>query len=230
MKWFCLISVFVLILFSQRNASSETPQDQPKATIIPLDQIWGYEMPGTRDIRELEPKRQTGNMPTEEVIRGSLILQIRQALGNRPKAGEQAGPALVVVGTGKEALKNAHAAIMAKDKKESVPIRQQLEARVLPFDAELSVVFYSYMCGRYVRIISVEQSEKLITVKYQLVSHITGDMTIHFALIPLGKLHQGAVQVKIMQVPSVNTEGQRATPLQNVESIICDGFTFAVEK
>jgi hypothetical protein len=221
MKPFALAGGILLCCLLTANAGAEKADDQSKAKIIPLDQIWAYEMPGTRDIRNLEPKRATGNLSTEALIRDSLVLQIRRTLQNRPKPGEKAGPAFVVVGTEKEALKNAHAVMVAKDEKEP--------PRLLPANTDLSLVFYAYTGGRYVRLDSVEKSERLIVIKYHLESHSTANATIHFALIPIGKLPVGAVQVKIEQLPPTDEKGQ-PLPMRDERHIVCDSFTFAAEK
>src|SRR4051812_2486016 len=119
---------------------------------IPLNKIWGYDLPGTKNIRKLEPKQATGNLSDKEVISRSLVLQIQQSLMKRPKPNEKAGAAFIVVGTDQEALKNAHAIMIAKAKKEP--------PRVFPANSELSLVFYSYASSKYVRLLSVEQSDR----------------------------------------------------------------------
>jgi hypothetical protein len=206
-------SSLILILFSQAVA------DDPKT--IPLDQIWGYELPGTRNIRELEPKRATGNFSNEALIRDSRVLHIYKALHIRPKQNEKAGPAFAVVGTGEVALKNAHEIILTKDKQEP--------PRVHPAGEELSLVFYSYMSGRYVRLVNVRRTDRLVEVDYRIVSHLTSDSTVHFALIPLGKFPPGAVHVRIQQVQPVDDSGQ-PVPLRDERNIVCDSFTFSVDK
>jgi hypothetical protein len=194
---------------------------KPKA--IPLDEIWAYQMPDTRDVTELQPKiPDPGKLSKEELFRKSPILQIQRSLNERPKEGEKAGPAFVVVGTGEEALKNAHSVFVKKDEKEPV--------RFFPSDTDLSLVFYSYMSGRYVHIKSVEQSDKLITVKYQFVSHQTQEVTHHFALIPLGKLSPGTVQVKIKELPPVNEQNEEVERIPSPKSIVCDSFSFRVKE
>jgi hypothetical protein len=219
MYHFSIILSVSLVSIVCLSASGDSPSDE--LNTIPLDEIWGYELQGTCDFRRLEPKRATANLSNDALIRGSLVLQIYKALQSRPKPGEKAGPAFVVTGTHEDALKNAHALIVKKDKKEP--------PRRLPADKELSLLFYSYMGARYVRLVSVEQSDHLIKVEYQMVSHSTANSTIHFALIPLRKMRPGAVQVKIEQVPPVDEKGNQI-PLRDERQIVCDSFTFVVEK
>ena len=72
----------VSILFAQ--ASGESPIE--KANTIPLDKIWAYEMPGTRDVRELEPDhfgKHVADLPGEQqlkLLHGSLVQQIIRSL------------------------------------------------------------------------------------------------------------------------------------------------------
>lgn len=203
----------VLFLGSELNGANT--QSKP----IPLDQIWGYNLPGTRDIRQLEPARATANLPAREAIRRSPVLQIYRALGQRPKRGETAGPAFVVEGRGHEALKNAHAVFTDKEQ----------PRRIFPPSTDLSLVFYAYIGGRYVRIESIEKSANQITVNYQFVSHSTADSTVHFALIPLGDLPEGVIRVKIKQLPSTDERGQ-IVPMRDGRHIVCDSFSFAIQK
>jgi hypothetical protein len=200
--------------------------DEPAAEAahsIPLDQIWAYHMAGTRDVRELEPQHpDAGLMSDEELLRTYKVRQILKSLSfrNRPKPDDKAGPAFVVVGTGKEALKNAR----------DVFVKEKEPAKVLPADTDLTLIFYSYMCARYVRLTSGEQSENAITVKYEIVAHGTHEMTTHFALIPIGKLNEGTVQVKVKQVDSNDKYDQLVQPLSNPLRYVSGPFTFEVRK
>jgi len=195
------------------------PAPAKDASLIPLDQVWAYGMPGTRDVRELEPKADP-NLSIEELYRRLDVWKILKVLNRRPKEGEKAGPGFTVAGTGKEALENA----------EDVFTSGKEAPRVFPPDAELTLVFYSHMCGRYVRVVSVEQSPESITVKYQLISHMTAEMTTHFALIPLGTLPEGMYQVKIEQLEPVDERGRPVSPIRDPQQLVCDSFSFTVQR
>lgn len=180
------------------------------ATLIPLDQIWAWKMPGTKNVGKLDAdKTETG-----------AIYQILASLSKRPKEGEKAGPAFVVEGTGEEALKKA-ADVLTK--------REEATPRVAA-DTDLSLVFYSYSCGQFVHIVSVEKAEKQIRVKYQFVGHPTTNMTSHFTLIPLGELPEGEVEVIIEQTPSIDERGEEQPPFRDLERLVSDSFTFEVHK
>lgn len=227
MKWFCLITGFALVMLLQKNTSAEDPKDEPKAKTIPLDQIWAYRMPGTKEVLQLEPKQDAKNMTEEEVqqyFRTSSIQQILHALASRPreKRDELAGPAFVVAGTGKEALKNAAAVFATKETK--WPEDQ------LPANTDLSLVFYSYQSSQYLRIVSVDQTPRSVTVTYQPIRHRSMLLSNYFALIPLGKLPEGSVTVRIVGLPLIDEQNHHVTPWVDPHKRVCNGSTFGVRK
>jgi hypothetical protein len=236
MKWPTLIGACAFALFLHMHAVVKCRDHQPQQLErFPLDQVWGYMMPGTRDVRELEPKRDIGLLSPEEFIKASQVQQIRLTLSSRGRAkeGEQAGPAIMVKGTGKEALKNASIALANKGK-----VAELDSARTFPADSDLSILFFAYLSPRYVRIVSVNRSmhqlrdgqvETNLTIEYQLVSHISANMTPHFALIPLGKLNPGVVRVKIQQLPPVDEFGKEDKPLRNVRRYVCESTSFIIQ-
>jgi hypothetical protein len=189
---------------------------------IKLDTVWALNMPGTRDIRELEPRQDLSQIPNSELAKSSLVAGISAALSprNRPREGEQAGPAFVVLGEDKVALKNAHAVLTSKKRNDP--------DRWMPPNTKLSLVFYEYSCGRFVHVVSAEKTGKLITVEYQLVPHITLEMTRHFALIPIGEFPPGTFQVRFVEVPFVAPDGAIAPPMHNVERVVSNSFSFGV--
>ena len=117
--FFCVAFVNA-VLFSSSGVLADTDQpassiqlvsiknDEPakKTDKIALSDIWAYEVPGTKDVRKLEPDLPKG-LPNEELIRRSSVVQMHKLLLNPPQKGKSAGSAFVVNGTGKEALKQA---------------------------------------------------------------------------------------------------------------------------
>jgi len=102
---------------------------------IPLDEIWGYDLPGTKDIREIEPESEKFNaMPARERIKRSLVSNSLWRLGARPPEGEVAGEALVVAGEKLDALKQANAFFNDAKTRPSE----------LPADTDLTLVFFSF--------------------------------------------------------------------------------------
>ena len=56
MRQTCVLATALAILpLIAPWANGDEPDDKP--ITIPLDQIWAYEMPGTKDIRGLEPDK-----------------------------------------------------------------------------------------------------------------------------------------------------------------------------
>ena len=199
----------------------EPPVESPPAkdaTLVPLDQIWANDMPGTRNVRAIESQKQPGQVWKLE--QSPLYVQIFRSLHQFPKEGEKVGPAFVVEGTGKVALSNAHA----------IFTKQAAPESSFPPDTDLTLVFYSFIFGRYVWIESVEQAENLITVNYRFVSHMTAESTTHFALIPLGKLPNGKFRVEIKQLPPKSVHGQTVSLVSDPSRFVCDSFSFRVRK
>ena len=175
---------------------------------IPLDAIWALKMPGTRNIRELDPPK--------NIKHKTVINRIHLALFIKTTDEKPAGPCFLVTGEGKEALQKASKVIVDKE----VP------AKTHPTGKELTLFFYSNAAPGYVHIHSVERSESRITVNYQVVIHQMSNATVHFALIPLGHLPAGkfTVDIKEMEPP---------TPYSNqalVDRAVCDPCSFIIEK
>lgn len=213
------VSRILIGLFSTALALAE-PLNEQIPQEIPLDKIWGYNLPGTRDIRELEPKRDVRNMPRKEYVWGSFVNRISSRLTKWPKKGEKARPAFVVKGTGKDALKNA----------DEVFLNAKAPMQSMPADTELSLVFFVHVTGWEVRIASVEKAAGQIRLKYQCVTspQQTSGYT-RFALIPLGKLRPGKVEVTIEQLPTADDQGKPARPVQEPDRMVCNSFSFTVE-
>lgn len=202
-------SLFLCVL-----ASADIGPVQPKPNDIPLDRIWAYNMPGTRNIRDLDTKldhkrleadlkdkspNERDRLLKSEMIRHSDVLKILQQLKRTPKP---AGPAFLVEGTGKTALQNAL-------KKFSERRRPGGEApTALPANNELSLVWFSQECGHYIRLVEVERSSETITVKYRFVVHHKVMMVPNLAIIPVGTFPKGTYQVKVEQAPSIDELGR----------------------
>lgn len=77
---------------------------------------------------------------------------------------------------------------------------------------------------------SVEKSERVVTVKYRFVAHTSADMTSHFALIPIGKFSPGVVDVKIEQQKSISEVGEEKSTIPTLERLVSESFSFKVRK
>jgi hypothetical protein len=63
------------------------------------------------------------------------------------------------------------------------------------------LVFFSHPSSYYARLRTVERDGNQFTVSYQFEPHLTPESTVHFALIPLGKLPAGEYRVVYRQLP-----------------------------
>lgn len=211
-----LFSVLALVLCCSFSYAEETVE-------IPLDQIWAYHLPGTQDIRDLERKPENYNELTPaEIAKASLVEQIRRALSHRNRQeNETAGTAFVVVGANYDALGNTHDIFTGKaERRETVPS-----------DHDLTLVFYTYSCGRFIRLDKVSRRANEITIDYHFEAHNTLEMTTHFALIPLQQLPLGEIQVNINQLSGTGPKwGPSASPIEpsRVRQIVCNSFDFSV--
>jgi hypothetical protein len=162
---------------------------------IPLKEIWAFDMPDTRDVRELESEafgEQAKGLPVEQqadLQNQSLIGQIRESLKWKDNAKAERGFALS--GTGLDALKTAFEVLTGKSQRSDS----------LPSDGEVTVVFFSRQSGSHVQIYQVVRNGNIIEVRYRFAPHDDAYQTEHFALIPLGKLPRGLYQVKVVRGP-----------------------------
>lgn len=183
---------------------------------VPLDSIWGHELRGTKDIQGLGPESK------------GRIEQVYRLLAKRPKQGQKAGPVIVVEGEGREALNNAYVAIRNRVKYKIPP--QTLMREKVP----LSLFFYTYIGGRWVKLESVEIDKAKptitrVTIKYRFISHLTLDSTVHFALIPIGEMPAGVVKVYVEQLPPImDMKGTEGT-MRDERQLVSDSTSFGVQ-
>lgn len=175
---------FAIALLLTEVAIPASPNEQAEAVTIPLGKIWAYEMPETRDVRELELDAKEPDKATP--LTSGILTTLTY---NKP--GQTAKPAFVVAGTGIDALREA-AAVLVDGKKPRASF---------PASSDVSIVFFSNAFGYYVHVRKVEQEPGKIVVTYRFAPHRTKEMTNHFALIPLGKLPPGKVKVEFVRAP-----------------------------
>ena len=210
MKSLLVLKAFALSVVSvlPTNVAGEKP------VIVPLNEIWAYDMPGTRKVGDLDAVKSA-----EGGTKHPIVNEIVRSLGlKRPTETKSVGPAFIVQGTEKEALRNAHAVLTNVAK----PSTKFSSAN------DLTLVFYTSLGGPYAHIDSVERTGRTITAKYRLVSHNTREDTLHFALIPLGPLGSGTYEVKIDLLGLFDQTGARKEPKAKSKNIVCSDTTFDV--
>ena len=186
------------------------PPSSKETIEIPLSEIWAWRMPGTRDIGELETSK------PRKYAYGPLVGEIRRALAKPRPKGEEAKQGFAVVGTGMEALRKSHA-VLVKDGKYQ---------QKLPFGSDISLVFFSYQSGSYVKLDSVTLQGERIDIYYSFVAHRTRNVTTHFAFIPFNNLSPGKYIVKISESPTAS--GSLESNSDWGKRLVCKSFSFSI--
>jgi hypothetical protein len=191
-----------------------------KSTTIPLDKIWAYEMPGTRNILDLDGASK--ERPGDGLLRSINESDFRRAAQMKFKGA--ARPGFAVSGSERAALRAAHAVFVDGAK---------LRTAFSP-DEEITIVFFSVPMSRYrVRIQEVRRKLNEIEIQYQLEPSIDGRNFENFSLIPLGKMPAGKYHVEMVQVPRelkpVESKlGLKALDKDWSRNFLCKPFSFTV--
>lgn len=196
-------------LWSLWIAQSRAAEPADAATEIPLEDIWALDMPGTRDVRELD-----GSQADDSTVR-----RIKMSLNVPAKKDSSLG--IAFPGTALDALTAADALLSQK----SVP------PKAIPAGSEVTILFFSRSFNYYVHLKSVQVKPGVITISYVFVPHKTKYLTAHFALIPLGQLAPGEWNVDIVQAPmDAKYEDAGLKPISGdvAEQIVCGPFVFDV--
>lgn len=219
---------FAAALFWSAVAAAEPPNEQADTVTIPLDRIWAFHMPDTRDVRELEPERfgeDTTSFPS-----GRLVQLMHESMSQRicdtlvfldREKGERTKPGFAVLGVGRQALQATYSVLVDGT---AAPTR-------FPVDSDITVVFFSHLFGDYVYVDEVERRGTKIEIRYGFIPHMSKDMSKHFALIPLSSLPAGKYQVEFIQLPlpaKYIVKGEKVVPEDMVDWIVCKPFTFSV--
>ena len=181
------------------------------AQVIPLNAIWALDMPGTRPM----DRTIRGDPPVYESPEGLLVDEIRSSLKYDPRKYPLGSECFIVLGTGMQALKEAHAVFIKGQPRQTSARKGE----------KISLVFFSYQFGAYVHISEVHQKANNIEIIYRFVPHETKDVTAHVALIPIDHLNVGSSQV----VTRIDVAASKRNWSQWSKRIVCRSFTFDVE-
>ena len=187
-------------------------QPDPTDRVIPLSDVWALDMPGTRPMNRV----MKGDPPVYEAPEGQLVEEIRRALDYDPSKHPTAEPGFAVAGEGMEALHDAHAVLVGG--------RHPREA--FRSDDVVSVVFYSHLYGSYVHLNQIAVRGKIVDVTFRVVPHLTREVTNHIAIIPLGRLPKGRIQVDVQL--ELSAEASRLDVGEVTGRIVSRSFLFSV--
>jgi hypothetical protein len=203
-----LAAVFVGAAWAEPPVE-QNKHDEAEVITIPLDQIWATRMPGTLDIEQLSP-------------RDPLVFEIRRSIGFAAK-DERASPAFAVIGTGLDALREAH----------EVFIRQKEPRQSVRVGSQTSVIFFAHETREYVHLHRVECRGYTLKAYYRFVPNENEEMSAYLAIIPLGKLPAGRYRVKIIRSPMEQKYvdiGFRPLSDEVARQIVCGSFSFWVNE
>lgn len=174
---------FVATVLLVGIAQAEPPKKDFETVTVPLDKIWAYNMPGTRDIQDLCKK--------DEPAKGqSLFARLTEASVLRMdklKGKPTPRPGFAVVGSDLEALRGAHAVLAeAKESRSD-----------FPSDSEITLVFFSEPISAHVHVRKVDRHGSDIEISYALDPYVERRVSTAFAMIPVGKLPDGTFKVSM---------------------------------
>lgn len=195
----------------ENNILTQKTSMTNSARLIPLQDIWAWDMPGTRPLNRTE----TGNLLPSNSPELILLSEIISTLTSTPN-NFTPDQCFAVEGEGKNALQEAHAVI----------VKKQAKKTSFSQDQKISLVFFSYPFNSYVHLVRVEQQDQSLQIFYRFVTHRTRQMTVHIALIPVNLSASGNTQVEIKSQPAT---GNIAGGWEQWEQkIICRPFNFNV--
>jgi hypothetical protein len=218
---------------SNAQETENQTTDDKEAIEIPLSEIWALDMPGTRNVRELEPeieaaKERLKTLPMDEMeqqymrlIKNSLIWQIGQSL--KPTTDKRAETAFALSSPEPELLKAVRDVLIGETK----------GSISFPAGSDITTVFFSRRSNALVNFYYVERRANVIEIKYRFVPHEELYLSEHFALIPLGKLPGGMYQAKVVQGPMEQKyldAGFEQITFGQAARFVSQSFKFEVQK
>ncbi|MGL4514844.1 MAG: hypothetical protein ACRCT8_17285 [Lacipirellulaceae bacterium] len=178
----------VMVLAAAGTVSATEPIE---AISIPLETVWAHDMPGTRDIHELQKEFDKRYPPMGNEQESLLAIVAR---GIERRRGSPVGEAMAVQGSGLDALVNVFRVFTKQ-------VDKSRGAKGLAGDDGVSLFFFTAYSPRYVHLKEITRSGSNVAVKYDLIPHLTKDLSMHLALVPLGDLPAGQYRVEVSAKP-----------------------------
>lgn len=213
-----LIGLISLCASCRAETDSDTNQED-KSVTIPLDQIWALNMPRTHKLT-LERRGPQSEFVSDE---GPTVEEIYISL-QAMDYDQQLSPAFAVLGTGIEALNHANDVLAGRQKRRAF----------FTTNDEVSLVFFARGRHEHVHIRKAERLLGQTRIQYQLVPYLIGPQTtIHFAMIPLGRLPLGKMKVEMIRLSidkQPNSSAYKPPSLEAESQIVSPPFQFTVTK
>jgi len=192
-------------------AGGEGKLSKEGTVVIPLDQIWAHNMPGTKPIRAGRPRDEAPESPLLREIRWKLL----------PKR-EDVGLGFAVEGAADmTALRNAHA----------VFVDGAAHTKRFAADSDVTIVFFSKNFGRAVRLSKVTRKGTNVMLFYRFIPLQSLGHADAFALVLLGKIHQGTYRVEMRELPmheKYRKQGYHPLAPEIKKGVVSESFSFVV--
>jgi hypothetical protein len=178
MRLFALIWILFCCSFGQAEEAVE----------ISLSEIWAYNIPGTKKVKELEPNLKH-DVPVHELVANSSNYFIQRKLSRMRK---DIPPCFVVEGDGEDAL------LAARDVFSDMTKRKD----TFTSDKKLTLVFFAGSRSHGINLKPIKILGDQIEIRYELFRPKISNLTVNpqYGLIPLGKLQARKYEVVVSPV------------------------------
>jgi hypothetical protein len=224
MDRFSLTAIVAIVCIPTLAVLADIQKEDSNTQIIPLNEIWGYNLPDTKDVSGIQfPKEKEGVGQTFAYLareRSTNIELIRRALAIKPPS-EQAMAGFVLPRQPDSLILRG---IYSQLNRKPGPNKRDWQ------EGEYTLVFFAHSSSYYARLKKVEREGNKITVHYQFEPHMTPEATVHFALIPLGELSAGEYHVDFQQMPLAPKYREIGfEPVHpDAAELVCRDFVFTV--
>jgi hypothetical protein len=217
MRGTAVISGLAWMLMSVSTVATEPAKKAQKTVTIPLEKVWAYNMPGTRDIQDLARDGGKNDRRLVASISESLVLRVEELRKIPPPRS-----CFAVTGTGLPALRAAHGVLAdgVKPQNEFSP------------EEEITVVFFAEPAGgNRVHLRGIERRGEEIKIRHRLEPYTELHLSFNLALIPFGKLPPGKYNVAMRQLSAEQKFIDMGLDPLNKEwsrRFLCKPFSFTV--
>lgn len=214
------LAVFSLTIAT--GLSAEEPSVAPESVVIPLDRVWALNMPGTRDIHNLEPSVTT-HQPEFKRLLPEIIKAISPYEKKMPPEMTIQEPGFAIAVADEDALSEVY----------SILVSEMPRVDTITVDDDVSLVFFAGEFTQDVKLEKIERDGHTIKVSYSFVPRLEKFMSSQLAIIPIGKLpNAGEYKVNFDALPidaRLRIKGWQPIDEKVRKTIISQPFAFQVE-